>query len=53
VAVVAYDTTELPVAAGDEVAVIERDDISQWWWCRSVSGAEGWVPVEVLLPLDP
>ena len=40
----AYDTTELAVAAGQELTVIDRDDVSGWWWCRSDEGAEGWVP---------
>ena len=39
-----YDTTELPVAAGDSVEVLTRDDASGWWWCRSEAGNEGWVP---------
>ncbi|MDJ0924319.1 MAG: SH3 domain-containing protein [Acidimicrobiia bacterium] len=44
-----YDTTELPVVAGQEVAVLERDDESGWWWCRTVTGdaVEGWVPAAV------
>jgi hypothetical protein len=50
IAVVAYDTTELPMVQGDVVTVVERDDRSEWWWCRSASGALGWVPVEVLTP---
>ena len=45
---VSYDTTELPLAAGDTVVVIERDDESGWWWCRSATGGEGWVPRKVL-----
>lgn len=44
---VPYDTTELPVAAGESVQVITRDDTSGWWWCKSDSGTEGWVPIEV------
>jgi hypothetical protein len=43
----AYDTTELPVAAGEEVTVFERDDASGWWWCRNGDGSEGWVPTRV------
>ena len=39
-----YDTTELEVAAGEEVTVVARDDDSGWWWCRADSGREGWVP---------
>ena len=44
----AYDTTELPVDVGDEVDVLERDDVSGWWWCRNGAGREGWVPVSAL-----
>ena len=44
---VAYDTTELPLRAGTEVTVLERDDQSGWWWCRTAAGAAGWVPVSV------
>ena len=44
----AYDTTELPVDVGDEVDVLERDDLSGWWWCRNEAGEAGWVPVSVL-----
>lgn len=43
-----YDTTELPVAAGETVEVLRRDDASGWWWCRSETGAEGWIPVSAL-----
>ena len=43
-----YDTTELAVAEGEEVTVVERDDESGWWWCRAENGAAGWVPVAVL-----
>ena len=42
-----YDTTELPVAEGEEVVVTARDDQSGWWWCRSEDGTEGWVPRSV------
>lgn len=47
--VTGYDTTELPVAVGEEVTVVERDEASGWWWCRSDAGDEGWVPARVLL----
>lgn len=50
--IVGYDTTELPVAEGEAVSVIDRDDLSGWWWCRSVGGAEGWVPLDILEPAD-
>lgn len=45
-----YDTTELAVAQGQEVTVVERDDASGWWWCRTDDGAEGWVPISVFRP---
>lgn len=44
----AYDTTELPTRAGDVLDVIEEDLRSGWLWCRSMSGDEGWVPVNTL-----
>lgn len=44
----AYDTTELTLKAGQEVTVLERDEPSGWWWCRDVSGSEGWVPIDSL-----
>ncbi len=47
-----YDTTELTVEAGERVEVLERDDLSEWWWCRSAAGVEGWVPVEALTPVE-
>jgi hypothetical protein len=46
-----YDTTELELAAGEEVDVLERDDTSGWWWCRRADGVEGWVPVAALDPI--
>ena len=47
-----YDTTELAVQPGEELEVLVRDDPSGWWWCRSDSGDEGWVPVAVLAVPD-
>jgi len=49
---VAYDTTELSVSVGDVLTVVERDDESGWWWCRSSEGNEGWVPTDVLQPKE-
>ncbi|MCP3995285.1 MAG: hypothetical protein GY722_09500 [bacterium] len=46
--IVGYDTTELPVAAGEVVTVVDRDDVSGWWWCRSSTGSEGWIPIDTL-----
>ncbi len=43
-----YDTTELPVEAGEVLEVLREDRDSGWVWCRSGSGREGWVPVEVV-----
>ena len=47
-----YNTKELDVAPGREVTVLERDDVSGWWWCRGEDSDEGWVPVAALIPLD-
>jgi hypothetical protein len=44
---VAYDTIELAVTVGMEVTVLERDDVSGWWWCRTAAEDEGWVPATV------
>ena len=52
VAQVDYDTTELALAAGQEVLVLERDDESGWWWCRADDGSLGWVPVNALVTRD-
>jgi len=46
-----YDTTELALAAGEEVVVLDRDDASGWWWCRRADGTEGWVPASALDPI--
>jgi hypothetical protein len=48
---VAYDTTELALAAGQEVSVLECDDESGWWWCRADDGSVGWVPADGLVVL--
>ncbi|QIM15652.1 hypothetical protein G7067_03235 [Leucobacter insecticola] len=45
---VAYDTTELPVSAGEMVEALSNDPESGWAWCRNQSGREGWVPHRVL-----
>ena len=47
---VAYDTTELGVAVGDVVEIIERDVTSGWWWCRSAADEVGWVPATSFEP---
>ena len=46
----AYDTTELPTRAGEQLEVLERDDESGWLWCRASDGREGWVPVKTVEP---
>ena len=47
-----YDTTELPLAAGQEVPVLERDEASGWYWCRADDGSVGWVPIDALVTID-
>jgi hypothetical protein len=51
IVVTAYDTTELATEVGEIFDVIRRDDASGWLWCRSVMGAEGWVPMRTLVEL--
>jgi hypothetical protein len=46
-----YDTTELATTAGEELAVIERDDPSGWVRVRNVAGQEGWVPLSTVEPV--
>ncbi|PWJ54157.1 hypothetical protein SAMN06264364_10864 [Quadrisphaera granulorum] len=46
--VTGYDTTELTASAGTEVDVLVDDAESEWSWCRSDEGAEGWVPHRAL-----
>lgn len=46
--VTAYDTTELPTAAGDLLDVLAEDVESGWYWCRDATGREGWVPISTL-----
>ncbi|MGF2950705.1 SH3 domain-containing protein [Microbacterium alcoholitolerans] len=41
-----YDTTELPVVAGEVVTVIIDDPASRQSWCQDRSGAAGWVPYD-------
>ena len=43
-----YDTTELPLRAGQTVEVLVQDDASGWWWCRNSAGNKGWVPISAL-----
>lgn len=44
----AYDTTELPVRAGDPLTILVPDPESGWSWCRDARGREGWVPDQAL-----
>ena len=44
----AYDTTELATTAGEELALIQRDDPSGWAWVRNAAGREGWVPLRTV-----
>ena len=48
----AYDTTELPTAAGDPLDVLAEDPRSGWLWCRSSSGRQGWVPIRTVDAAD-
>jgi SH3-like domain-containing protein len=49
----AYDTTELPTMIGDELTVLETDEISGWTRVRNVAGREGWVPDSTIEPVPP
>ena len=37
-----YDSTELSVAVGEELTVLQQE--SGWFWCTNQSGQSGWVP---------
>lgn len=50
VVLTAYDTTELPTTAGEELTLITRDDPSDWAWVRNAAGREGWVPLRTVEP---
>ncbi len=50
VALVGYDTTELPTTAGEALTLVKRDDPSGWAWVRNAAGQEGWVPLRTLAP---
>jgi hypothetical protein len=50
VVLVGYDTTELATTAGEELALVERDDPSGWAWVRNAAGQEGWVPLRTVAP---
>jgi len=39
-----YDATELTVAAGETLELIEK--VAGWAFCRTSSGQVGWVPLE-------
>jgi hypothetical protein len=48
----AYDTTELPTHAGQELEALFEDRLSGWMWCRAEDGREGWVPEKTLSRLS-
>lgn len=43
-----YDTTELATAEGERLDVLGEDLESDWLWCRSRTGRQGWVPLSTL-----
>ena len=49
----AYDTTELAIRPGEELEVLVEDQLGGWVWCRSISGAEGWVPAQSVETAEP
>jgi TatA/E family protein of Tat protein translocase len=51
VIVTGYDTTELATTAGEELTLIDTDDLSGWAWVRNAAGREGWVPLRTVEPL--
>jgi len=48
----AYDTTELSTQAGEELEVLQRDELSGWYWCRNRQGSEGWVPINTVQSIE-
>lgn len=46
-----YDATELTVQVGEILKLGEAE--SGWIWCTNREGKSGWVPVEMLEPLEP
>jgi hypothetical protein len=44
IALRSYDATELSVAEGEELKIIDEE--SGWLWCRYADGRLGWVPME-------
>ena len=52
VAVIGYDTTELPTEVGDYLRVVHEDAQSGWLWCRSAAGEEGWVPSKTVVDAE-
>jgi hypothetical protein len=47
IALRAYDATELTVKEGERVTGGELE--SDWFWCISLDGQSGWVPLENLV----
>jgi hypothetical protein len=48
VVLTAYDTTELPTTAGEELTLLERDDPSGWAFVSNAEGRQGWVPLNTV-----
>ena len=42
--ITAYETTELPARAGEQLRLIHDDAESGWSWCANSEGREGWIP---------
>ena len=47
VAISDYDAAQLTVVKNEVLDVLERTDT--WWRCRNGNGAEGWVPVTIIV----
>jgi len=39
-----YDATELTIAVGEELTVLNEE--SGWFWCKNKEDCTGWVPVD-------
>jgi uncharacterized protein YgiM (DUF1202 family) len=40
-----YEATELPVSAGEVLAISGKEE-SGWIWCTNQAGQSGWVPMD-------
>jgi uncharacterized protein YgiM (DUF1202 family) len=38
-----YSALEMTAQAGDAVTILEEE--SGWYWCRTATGEEGWLPI--------